>query len=45
MKLWVAALGCIDAVEPHLHTLIPYLINTLNDSKVWEDGSLEGLYY
>ena len=26
--------GCIDAIEPHLPTLVPYLINTLNDSKV-----------
>jgi transportin-1 len=25
--------GCIEAIEPHLHTLIPYLINTLSDSK------------
>jgi hypothetical protein len=27
-------IGCIDAIEPHLPTLIPYLINMLNDSKV-----------
>ena len=26
--------GCIDAVEPHLPTLVPYLINMLNDPKV-----------
>lgn len=26
--------GCIDAIEPHLPTLIPYLIQTLNDPKV-----------
>ena len=26
--------GCIEAIEPHLPTLIPYLINTLNDGKV-----------
>jgi len=26
--------GCIDAIEPHLPTLVPYLINTLNDPKV-----------
>ena len=26
--------GCIDAIEPHLTTLVPYLINTLNDPKV-----------
>ncbi|KAF9268451.1 transportin-PC [Marasmius fiardii PR-910] len=29
----ILALGCIEAIEPHLPTLIPYLINTLNDSK------------
>lgn len=27
-------LGCIEAIEPHLPTLIPYLISTLNDPKV-----------
>lgn len=26
--------GCIEAIEPHLSTLIPYLINMLNDPKV-----------
>ncbi|OJT13444.1 Transportin-2, partial [Trametes pubescens] len=26
--------GCIDAIEPHLPTLVPYLINTLNDPKL-----------
>lgn len=26
--------GCIDAVEPHLPTLVPYLINMLGDPKV-----------
>jgi transportin-1 len=26
--------GCIEAVEPHLPMLIPYLIQSLNDSKV-----------
>ena len=25
--------GCIDSIEPHLSTLVPYLINTLNDPK------------
>ncbi|KAI0649978.1 armadillo-type protein [Trametes meyenii] len=25
--------GCIGAIEPHLPTLVPYLINTLNDPK------------
>jgi transportin-1 len=25
--------GCIEAIEPHLPTLIPYLINTLHDPK------------
>ncbi|KAF9012676.1 transportin-PC [Cyathus striatus] len=29
----ILALGCIEAIEPHLPTLIPYLINTLNDPK------------
>ncbi|KAF9563008.1 transportin-PC [Agrocybe pediades] len=29
----ILALGCIDAIEPHLPTLVPYLINTLNDPK------------
>lgn len=33
-------LGCIEAIEPHLSTLVPYLINTLNDPKVWFDGVL-----
>lgn len=27
-------IGCIDSIEPHLVTLVPYLINMLNDSKV-----------
>jgi transportin-1 len=26
--------GCIDSIEPHLVTLVPYLINMLNDPKV-----------
>jgi len=26
----------MEAIEPHLPTLIPYLINTLNDPKVVE---------
>ncbi|TFK26328.1 transportin-PC [Coprinopsis marcescibilis] len=26
-------IGCIEAIEPHLPTLIPYLINMLNDTK------------
>ncbi|KAI0767131.1 ARM repeat-containing protein [Fomes fomentarius] len=29
----MAEVGCIDAIEPHLPTLVPYLINTLNDPK------------
>ncbi|OCH90570.1 ARM repeat-containing protein [Obba rivulosa] len=33
LALGAMAEGCIDAVEPHLPTLIPYLINTLNDPK------------
>lgn len=33
-KLMNLLIGCIEAIEPHLPTLIPYLINTLNDSKV-----------
>ena len=27
-------LSVSELIEPHLHTLVPYLINTLNDSKV-----------
>lgn len=34
LALGAMAEGCIDAIEPHLPTLVPYLINTLNDSKV-----------
>jgi transportin-1 len=30
----ISLIGCLDAIEPHLPTLIPYLINTLNDPKV-----------
>lgn len=30
----MSAAGCIEAIEPHLPTLIPYLINMLNDPKV-----------
>lgn len=26
--------GCIDAIEPHLPTLVPYLVNMLSDTKV-----------
>ncbi|EKM53367.1 uncharacterized protein PHACADRAFT_259689 [Phanerochaete carnosa HHB-10118-sp] len=33
LALGAMAEGCIDAIEPHLPTLIPYLINTLNDPK------------
>ncbi|KAH7907343.1 armadillo-type protein [Hygrophoropsis aurantiaca] len=33
LALGAMAEGCIDAIEPHLTTLIPYLINTLNDPK------------
>jgi transportin-1 len=32
--IWCCVAGCIDAIEPHLTTLVPYLINTLNDAKV-----------
>lgn len=31
---WLDGLGCIDSIEPHLITLVPYLINMLNDPKV-----------
>ncbi|OBZ69869.1 Transportin-1, partial [Grifola frondosa] len=31
LALGAMAEGCIDAIEPHLPTLVPYLINTLND--------------
>ncbi|KLO11081.1 ARM repeat-containing protein [Schizopora paradoxa] len=33
LALGAMAEGCIDAIEPHLPTLIPYLINMLNDPK------------
>ncbi|KAJ7579308.1 armadillo-type protein [Mycena floridula] len=33
LALGAMAEGCIEAIEPHLETLVPYLINTLNDSK------------
>lgn len=33
LALGAMAEGCIDALEPHLPTLVPYLINQLNDSK------------
>ncbi|KAI0919076.1 hypothetical protein AcW1_003452 [Taiwanofungus camphoratus] len=33
LALGAMAEGCIDAVEPHLPTLVPYLINMLNDPK------------
>ncbi|KAF7798984.1 hypothetical protein EIP86_010213 [Pleurotus ostreatoroseus] len=33
LALGAMAEGCIDAIEPHLPTLIPYLIQTLNDPK------------
>ncbi|KAL9712234.1 hypothetical protein Ac2012v2_005312 [Leucoagaricus gongylophorus] len=33
LALGAMAEGCIEAIEPHLPTLIPYLINTLNDPK------------
>lgn len=33
LALGAMAEGCIEPIEPHLHTLVPYLINTLNDPK------------
>ncbi|KIL60471.1 hypothetical protein M378DRAFT_187779 [Amanita muscaria Koide BX008] len=33
LALGAMAEGCIEVIEPHLPTLIPYLISTLNDSK------------
>ncbi|KAF9062080.1 armadillo-type protein [Rhodocollybia butyracea] len=33
LALGAIAEGCIIAIEPHLPTLVPHLINTLNDSK------------
>ncbi|KZT05382.1 ARM repeat-containing protein [Laetiporus sulphureus 93-53] len=33
LALGAMAEGCIDAIEPHLSTLVPYLNNTLNDPK------------
>ena len=37
---FIVIIGCIDAIEPHLPTLMPYLINTLNDPKVRAHGLL-----
>ncbi|KAK0430055.1 related to importin beta-2 subunit (transportin) [Armillaria ostoyae] len=33
LALGAMAEGCIEAIEPHLPTLVPYLINMLNDPK------------
>ncbi|KAG9221291.1 hypothetical protein CCMSSC00406_0010389 [Pleurotus cornucopiae] len=33
LALGAMAEGCIEAIEAHLSTLVPYLINTLNDPK------------
>ncbi|KAI0317407.1 ARM repeat-containing protein [Amylostereum chailletii] len=33
LALGAVAEGCIEAVEPHLPTLVPYLITSLNDAK------------
>ncbi|KAG6836464.1 hypothetical protein H0H93_007792 [Arthromyces matolae] len=33
LALGAMAEGCIEAIEPHLSTLVPYLINTLSDPK------------
>ncbi|KAF8869298.1 armadillo-type protein [Mucidula mucida] len=33
LALGAMAEGCIEAIEPHLPVLVPYLINTLNDPK------------
>ncbi|KAJ7503141.1 armadillo-type protein [Mycena galericulata] len=33
LALGAMAEGCIEAIEPHLTTLVPYLINTLSDPK------------
>ncbi|RPD57675.1 ARM repeat-containing protein [Lentinus tigrinus ALCF2SS1-7] len=33
LALGAMAEGCIEAIEPHLPTLVPYLINTLNEPK------------
>lgn len=38
-------IGCIDAIEPHLPTLIPYLINMLNDPKVNCSGIIWALIF
>ncbi|KAJ3717950.1 armadillo-type protein [Lentinula raphanica] len=32
LALGAMAEGCFETIEPHLTTLVPYLINTLNDS-------------
>ncbi|KAG8926361.1 hypothetical protein FRC03_004321 [Tulasnella sp. 419] len=33
LALGAMAEGCIDAIEPHLPSIVPYLIQTLNDQK------------
>ncbi|KIY70670.1 ARM repeat-containing protein [Cylindrobasidium torrendii FP15055 ss-10] len=33
LALGAMAEGCIDVIEPHLPTLVPYLLNSLNDPK------------
>lgn len=33
LALGALAEGCIEAIEPHLTTLVPYLINMLNDTR------------
>jgi transportin-1 len=30
----IRVIGCIEVIEPHLPTLVPYLLNVLNDTKV-----------
>jgi transportin-1 len=34
LALGAMAEGCIEVIEPHLTTLVPYLLNVLNDPKV-----------
>jgi transportin-1 len=40
LALGAMAEGCIEVIEPHLPMLVPYLLNVLNDPKVF--GKLQG---
>ena len=49
LALGAVAEGCMSGIEPHLPTLIPYLISTLKDPKVSQSAyelasGVAGLY-